>query len=847
MRHTYYLAVCAVYLIAASVLLLGPAYADTPDTKAGPERGIAVLASSIGTDFTPESLAEFVQQGQFSPVVIDWAWITFHWDRTDFAAVNRFLGLMAAGKTPVAAMYRPRFLSKPTVPTQMTREGKRVVDHAEICYSDASARKWGISWGEKILEKCPSFREIIIYNPLNHCRCSKCTAAAKSGSHTAVMGFLSEAKSAWRAKQPGVKLGVVYMPVSEFWKAGLAVVDVAHPYLRIKEDIDPARDVANIQEVRSIVKEKMGSCLGKITWGEGAKVSMKKLKTVDTLAAKDGISYFFWTFETLFRSSLYDPKAVAQALRRDTSGVGESASSAPVQAGQNTGQPVDSRYTSEQIQSTSAETFLERMANPEPGYHRFAAMWALTAKAKGSDAVTRRSILSLVTAAMKDKSRTDYQRFQCCYVISGCGDEQGVPDLIEVLLNDKSETMRGVAAEALADFSNNKAARDALLQAARKETSPTVREVLTRRLGQEIPAPPPSSAPAAARAVDEWAPSGPPKPPPGPKRPVAKPLPWPFPGDYKAQSIFNNYQTATDIYIHCGLDFIHPAGTPVTAVGPGYVAAIWTHEPHTGNFFIVTIAKGANKGWCYTHLDPQTLTFKEGDFIQQGQLVGKLVKFSPDEKYSMDHLHLHYVRFTKDASGHIDPHSLLDPLYFFDWKDTVPPAFQPLRFVLEGTMQQFQADAAGVVTVSGKVDILAAITDSAFPGQQAYLGVPVVMLSISDGTHTMQKLVLDHRGDVADEKQTKPLYLSREESKALTNPNSFFPYYQVLRVTKTDGDGKITPRDAAECWDTTALDANGKPLWPDGRYSVNVYAWDIAGNRGAVGAIVQVKNEPGAQ
>ena len=277
------------------------------------------------------------------------------------------------------------------------------------------------------------------------------------------------------------------------------------------------------------------------------------------------------------------------------------------------------------------------------------------------------------------------------------------------------------------------------------------------------------------------------------------------------------------------------------------MAAIFTNYPDwiTHHCFIVTPEKGGNKGWCYTHVDPRTFTFKEGDSIRQGQRLGSLVDFSVGGKPGVAHLHLHYVSFTKDASGKVKVHSLLDPLCFFDWKDTEPPTFQPLRFVSEGATRQFQADAAGVVMVSGKVGILAAITDSAFPGHMGNLGVPVVMLSISDGTHTMQKLVLDHRGDVGDETKTKPLYLSYEEKKAFFNPDSF-PRYQMLRVTKTDGDGKITPRDAAECWDTAARDRAGKPLWPDGRYSVNVYAWDITGNRAVVGATVQVKNEPSA-
>jgi hypothetical protein len=343
--------------------------------------------------------------------------------------------------------------------------------------------------------------------------------------------------------------------------------------------------------------------------------------------------------------------------------------------------------------------------------------------------------------------------------------------------------------------------------------------------------------------VEERAPSGAPQPPPAPRPPVTKPLPWPFPGNQENQNIFNNYQQATDIYIHCGLDFIQPAGTPVTAVDSGYVAAVFTNYPAwiTHYFFIVAPKKGGNEGWCYTHLDPRTFTFKEEDFIRQGQKLGSLVDFSVGNQPGVAHLHLHYVSFTRDASGKVNVHSLLDPLYFFDWKDTQPPAFQPLRFVSEGTLQQFQADAAGVVTVSGRGDILAAVTDSAFPGHMGNLGVPVVMLSISDGTHTMQKLVVDHRGDVGDETRVKPLYLSYNEKKAFFNPDSF-PRYQMLRVTKTDGDGRITPRDAMECWDTAARDRSGKSLWPDGQYSVNVYAWDIAGNQAVVGAIVRVKN-----
>lgn len=503
----------------------------------------------------------------------------------------------------------------------------------------------------------------------------------------------------------------------------------------------------------------------------------------------------------------------------------------------------DFEYTQEQAMSIPTEIFLRRLLYPEPNCDTFAAMKALIEKAKRSDEVAREQMMAQIIAAMLNKQAPASQRWQCCYVISDSGYEPGIPYLVKVLSDERDETMRAVAAEALGKLSKNKTAYDALVQSSQKETSEQVLQTIAKYTSKKVSTASPSSAPTSDGGVEDLAPSGPPKPPPGPAKPVAKPLPWPFPGGQEAQNIFNNYQQATDIYIHCGLDFIQPAGTPVTAVGPGYVAAIFTNYPEwkTHYFFIVTPVKGGNRGWCYTHVDPDTYTFKIGDSIQQGQQLGSLVDFSVGDKPGAAHLHLHYVSFTRDASGKVDAHSLLDPLYFFDWKDAIPPSFQSLYFVPDGTIQPFQADFSSLITVSGRVEILTAIADSAYPEHMGNLGVPVVMLSISDGVHTMQKLVLDHRGDVGDEKQTRPLFFSNEEKKAFINPDSF-PRFQMLRVTKTDGDGKIEPEDAKECWDTTALDAKGSSLWPNGVYSVNIYAWDIAGNKGVIGAKVQVMN-----
>ncbi|MEN6357576.1 MAG: HEAT repeat domain-containing protein [Armatimonadota bacterium] len=144
----------------------------------------------------------------------------------------------------------------------------------------------------------------------------------------------------------------------------------------------------------------------------------------------------------------------------------------------------DLNYTPDDIQSTPAENFLEWMANPEPGYQRFAAMNALAKKAKLSDQKNRWNILSLVTSAMYDTTRSINQRFQCCYVISLSGDEAWVPNLAYVLLKDLSPTMRSVAAEALGSFRHNTAARNALTQASRQETDKNALEVINRCLAE---------------------------------------------------------------------------------------------------------------------------------------------------------------------------------------------------------------------------------------------------------------------------------------------------------------------------------------------------------------------------
>ncbi len=90
---------------------------------------------------------------------------------------------------------------------------------------------------------------------------------------------------------------------------------------------------------------------------------------------------------------------------------------------------------------------------------------------------------------IKDKGRAVLDRWPCCYVISGVRYDKGVPDLTNVLFHDEVEAMRAVAAEALGGMSStNAAARAALVQAAKTETSQWVLDTIARYLGKDMPA-----------------------------------------------------------------------------------------------------------------------------------------------------------------------------------------------------------------------------------------------------------------------------------------------------------------------------------------------------------------------
>lgn len=336
-----------------------------------------------------------------------------------------------------------------------------------------------------------------------------------------------------------------------------------------------------------------------------------------------------------------------------------------------------------------------------------------------------------------------------------------------------------------------------------------------------------------------------------PPSPVTRSLPrvpWPFPGGFEDQNVFNNYEQPTDDYVHGGLDLMHDAGTEVRAVADGWVALIDTNYKDWKTHHVVAVSEveGGREGWTYTHMDPDTFAFRVGDRIRKGQVLAKLVDFKVGKNEGADHLHLAYERFEKLADGTLELTPLFDPLQCLDVGDQVAPTVHAVLFLYGGTTKEIPKDAKGAVFVSGRVDVLALVSDAGRADQGCSWGVPVVTIEIrgprgkEGDAAAWRKLVLDLRGELGEKRAAPAVFLSYATKQPFLAGLPPYPVVQAVVATHTDGDGRIERADAVQCWDTSETTADGKRRFPDGTYDVTVRAWDLAGRQGTCTATAVV-------
>ena len=198
-RRETRLSAAAGVLILALAAGTGPARGQNRPAPLDPARayqGIAVLSSAIEHGTPASEIQAFVAECKIDLVVIDFAWITYHWPRTDLGAVERLAASLHKAGVTVAAMYRPRAMRPEGIRAHFARgpDGKVARSHNDLCLAYEDSLAWGAAWGEKILNACASVDRIVLYNVRPTCACEKCRGG-RGQRHVGT--FLAECRTRW--------------------------------------------------------------------------------------------------------------------------------------------------------------------------------------------------------------------------------------------------------------------------------------------------------------------------------------------------------------------------------------------------------------------------------------------------------------------------------------------------------------------------------------------------------------------------------------------------------------------------------------------------------------------------
>jgi hypothetical protein len=277
-------------------------------------RGIAVLSSNVSGDVSGEILA-FTESCRINLVVIDFAWVTHHWPRTDLAAVEKLCSALRRRGVEVAAMYRPRVLrpGEASVHPALDRRGVAAAHHNDLCFAHEDSCGWAADWGTKILAAVPSVDRIILYNVLATCACDHCRDG-RGRDHAAA--FIQRCRGEWRRLRPDVRVGHVGTG-----DAYVEHVDFIWPFVPVNrasaEPFDPGPSVTDAKRLAAKLAPKQVLPLLKVCWAEATRNDATDVARAIDACDRAGVGFVLWYYEWVFYAdgNRYDREAVARALR----------------------------------------------------------------------------------------------------------------------------------------------------------------------------------------------------------------------------------------------------------------------------------------------------------------------------------------------------------------------------------------------------------------------------------------------------------------------------------------------------------------------------------------------------
>ncbi|MBN1256356.1 MAG: hypothetical protein JXA52_01480, partial [Planctomycetes bacterium] len=300
-------------LSVVAIIIFAPVanrvHADKPDVQTNkvifstldpdqPYKGVAFLASKIGADIKTNEILAFVRTRKMNLVIIDFAWITYHWERSRFKSINDLIRNLKKEGVEIAFMYRPRVLkpSEADVHFAKNPDGKIATHHNNLCFAYEDSLEWAAKWGVKILKEFPSVNKIILYNLNQPCFCEHC----QDRQHMAKL--LSHCRNEWQKIQPRIQIGHVGL-ASEYAEE----VDFLCPFLSVNREgnsaVDIAALVAQIKTLKASIANKAVIPLAKICWESSTNNTTEDIINTIKICSAENTGYILWYYSWIFHST----------------------------------------------------------------------------------------------------------------------------------------------------------------------------------------------------------------------------------------------------------------------------------------------------------------------------------------------------------------------------------------------------------------------------------------------------------------------------------------------------------------------------------------------------------------
>ena len=305
-------------------------------------RGIAVGSAIVGREVNVSDILRFIDDCNINMLIVDFGWITWSWNITNFDAVNTLINATQQRSISTWLMYRARTLpgQYKNIQHQIHRNGK--VDEREICFTSPEGRNWSIGWAYKLLEKYPTVDGIILYNPRflpDCCYCSQCLekfaedtgigedpAQFDTQSHQyrvwldwrtkKLADFIKEWKDSIITFYPHLKFGLVVNSGDEAYLTGQnltelgEIVDMICPFVVL----DSVTDNNFAEKICNQVKESVNATVVadiKI-YGPYNNTDTDIINAIDSSLKSNGDGFFLWSFDFLDPNK-YDINLVKKA------------------------------------------------------------------------------------------------------------------------------------------------------------------------------------------------------------------------------------------------------------------------------------------------------------------------------------------------------------------------------------------------------------------------------------------------------------------------------------------------------------------------------------------------------